>query len=59
MAMQVEMQTLLEKIFSSISSISSISSNIQETYLENYKSDPNLKSIKVQNNYFVIKYIIW
>ena len=29
------------------------------TYLENYKSDHNLKSIKAQYNYFVIKYIIW
>ena len=28
------------------------------TYLENYKSDRNLKSIKTQYNYFVIEYSI-
>ena len=28
-------------------------------YLENYKSDPNLKCINAQDNNFVIKYIIW
>ena len=28
------------------------------TYLENYKSDLNLKCIKIPYNYFIIKYII-